>query len=294
MPPIDGDDLDEIEIEMEEEGADDDEQNGAPEADDDAARPAKKKADEDEGGEDDDVDEYGRKVQKRIRKERRKRGEVERKLTAAERELQELRAWREQIERERAQSYANEAESSVSRTQQALRRAIENGDTDKQVELQEQLAEQRMRAQQAKQYSQQQPAPRNQLAERWKADNADWYGDPEYAAETAATNAIDQQLAREGYDPNSPQYFKELDRRITERFSYLAVEDDDQEQGRQAPSRPKQQPVAGATRQPPSGKRSVKLTKDDVAAARMMGLDLSDPAVKREYARQVAASRRQA
>lgn len=51
----------------------------------------------------------------------------------------------------------------------------------------------------------------------WLARNI-WYGKPGYEARTEKAKRIDQELAIEGYDPQSRTYFDELDRRLFEKF----------------------------------------------------------------------------
>lgn len=56
------------------------------------------------------------------------------------------------------------------------------------------------------------------LASEWQRDNAEWY-DPQLGnQESRIARAIDEQVAKEGYDPATSDYWDELTRRCRERF----------------------------------------------------------------------------
>jgi hypothetical protein len=60
-------------------------------------------------------------------------------------------------------------------------------------------------------------------ARKWIRANDDWYGDPEFRAETREAQAIDDDLLAEGSDPNSPEHYTELRERLREKFPDLEV-----------------------------------------------------------------------
>lgn len=78
------------------------------------------------------------------------------------------------------------------------------------------------------------PAPEGKA---WIAANREWYGRPGYEAETAATNAIDERLLREGSDPNSEGHYRKIQRELRRRFRDVNVvspygDDPDDRRGR--------------------------------------------------------------
>ena len=111
---------------------------------------------------------------------------------------------------------------------------------------------------------QQQPAPQQQTvtdprAVEWSQENS-WFGQDRVM--TAAALALDAELKSEGFSPDDPEFYKEIDSRIRETFPNKFNSDVNQKSVQEQPSQPAQV-VAGASRSTPtSGK--VKLTKEDV------------------------------
>jgi hypothetical protein len=169
----------------------------------------------------------------------------------------------------------------------ALTRAIEIGDSRATVEAQRaltSLAIQQDRAYQAKaqsaraqqqaqaaaQYQAQRPMPAQQpkrpdpKAEQWAMKNS-WFGSDE--AMTYAAFGIHKKLVEEeGFDPQSDDYYTELDNRISSKFNTGA-----------ASNRRPAQTVIGASRNS-SGRsgRKVRLTPSQVAIAKKLGVPLEE------------------
>ena len=128
---------------------------------------------------------------------------------------------------------------------------------------------------------QQQPAPQQQTttdprAVEWSQNNS-WFGQDRIM--TAAALALDAELKEEGFSPDDPEFYNEIDNRIKEafpsKFNSAVNESSVQEQ----PSKPAQV-VAGASRSTPaSGK--VKLTKEDVRLAQNWGIPLEQYAAEK-------------
>jgi len=179
----------------------------------------------------------------------------------------------------------------MEQTEKELARAMEIGDTAAAVEANKKmiaLASESERANQArqaqerqKQQQQQQPAPQQQQyapqqqqqvrrpdpkAEDWAQRN-EWFGQDE--AKTFAAFGIHKKLVEdEGFDPQSDEYYTELDRRIADTFGGNA---------KTANKRPAQT-VAGVSRSTSgrsSGKK-VRLTPSQVAIAKKLGVPLEE------------------
>ena len=108
---------------------------------------------------------------------------------------------------------------------------------------------------------------------RWISDNADWYGKPGYEEDTEITKAIDQAVAREGYQPHTEDYWLELNRRLSNRLGSAPQPD---------PAPRRQPPPQGRTREhvPPSARqREVYVTPERKAA--MIEAGYWDDPVKR-------------
>ena len=134
--------------------------------------------------------------------------------------------------------YSTRVESQMTAAEQEMAKAMEVGDTNAVVEAQRKitaLAIENDRAQQAKQQQErlakqqeEQPQPQQQpqqparkpspKAEAWASKN-DWFGQDE--AMTYAAFGIHKKLIEEeGFDPNSDEYYTELDRRVQTEFPH--------------------------------------------------------------------------
>jgi hypothetical protein len=190
-------------------------------------------------------------------------------------------------------SYVNEyttrVETQLAQTEKEMARAMELGDTQAAVEAQRKLtslsiendrasqakmqqerqreaASQPQQPQQPQQQQQQQMRRPDRKAEEW-AEKNDWFGQDE--AMTFAAFGIHKRLVEEeGFDPQSDDYYSELDQRISEKFRTPANNT----------SRRPAQTVAGVSRSS-SGRttgRKVRLTPSQVAIAKKLGVPLSE------------------
>ena len=128
---------------------------------------------------------------------------------------------------------------------------------------------------------QQQPAPQQQTttdprAVEWSQNNS-WFGQDRVM--TAAALALDAELKEEGFSPDDPEFYNEIDNRIKEAFPTKFNSAVKESQVQEQPSKPAQV-VAGASRSTPaSGK--VKLTKEDVRLAQNWGIPLEQYAAEK-------------
>ena len=115
-----------------------------------------------------------------------------------------------------------------------LVQAAQQGDAASQVEYLEQLTDAKQRLNQAQHYKKQQleaakapkqnvPNPANsevQLnATRWLKKNA-WYDPQARDTDSRIAKVIDQDLAQDGWDPADPEYWEELDNRLSARLPH--------------------------------------------------------------------------
>jgi len=124
-----------------------------------------------------------------------------------------------------------------------------------------QLAAYKQRVEQAaKQATEPRADPRVQsYAQQWLAANP-WYDPNARDEDSAVTKAIDDAMAREGWNPASPDYWHELTRRVSNRISGGAAEADDSP----ARSPRRKAPPTGNTREhaPASTKNEVVVTPE--------------------------------
>ena len=124
---------------------------------------------------------------------------------------------------------------------------------------------------------QQQPTqqpPRDPKAEAW-AEKNEWFG-KDNAMTYTAFDLHRKLTEEEGMDPQSDEYYSEVDKRIRlefpHKFGNKGVE--------KTISKPTQN-VASATRSSKTGRKSVRLTSSQVAIAKKLGVPLE------EYAKQL-------
>jgi len=246
-----------------------------------------------------ELDQVSENVQKRIAKLTAKMREAERREQAAIDYARNVQAKANHLEQQLVstdQSRVYEARSRVETQQMQLkaiiRRAREEGDIDTETEAQERLMQLSMEQRQLQQWEdtrpepqaapvqQQQPvyqqqAPRQPApsprAEDWAAQN-EWFGKDRTM--TYAAWGIHQTLIEdEGIDPESDEYYTELDNRIRGEFpSKFRTASTNNRQRATVP------PVAPASRSSGvnSARRTVKLSPSQVAIAKKLGVPLEE------------------
>ena len=262
----------------------------------------------------DELGEYSESVQKRIAKLTRKMREAERQKEEA---IQYAQTLKQQADKVKGQydklgtNYAKELEQKVTAGMAAakaeLRAATEAQDIDRQVEAQKAIAQMAMeetRLTQLKNYQDQQlqKAPQTQeqtvqqptnavpttqelyqaaqeidpKAQDWSAKNT-WFGTDNAMTYTAFD--IHRQLVEdEGFDPQSNEYYSEVDKRITLEFPHKFANN------KESTAEQPVQTVASAKRPAAKGRRkTVKLTPSQIAISKRLGVPLE------EYAKQLAA-----
>lgn len=248
-------------------------------------------------------------VQRRIAKLTARMREAERREQAAVEYARGLQTQTQTLQQKLVQtdySRLTEAKARLDTQQTALRQIIakarQEGDMDTEIEAQERLSaliheqrqvagwlqeqpqnlQQQVQEQHAPQQQYQQPAPQQQQvqqpprpsakAEEWAARN-EWYG--KNRTLTYGAWGIHQTLIEEeGVEPDSEEYYTELDRRLREEFpKHFASETPTQSrQQRSAPA------VAPASRSSGinSARRTVRLSPSQVAIAKKLGVPLEE------------------
>lgn len=240
-------------------------------------------------------------VQKRIAKLTAKMREAERREQAAVEYAKGLQSQTQELQQKLVHtdySRLNEAKSRLDTQQMQLRQIIkkarEEGDIDTETEAQQRLSEMTMEQRQVSGWLQQQehavrnPAPVQQYqpqvqqqraapdpqAEDWAARN-EWFGQDRVL--TYAAWGIHQELIeKEGVDPQSTEYYTELDRRLRDEFPRkFAGEQSSNQNTRQQRSAPA---VAPASRSSGinSARRTVRLSPSQVAIAKKLGVPLEE------------------
>jgi hypothetical protein len=226
---------------------------------------------------------YGPKVQKRIQKLVSQRREAEIQARQIQEQNAQLQKRLERLEQGSQKSSEELFNQRYAQTKQALHKAVEEGDTDAQVNFQEQMADMRaaMRiAEMQRHQSQQQrsaaPQQRSQQAAQnpappkamnwWQQNN--WFNAAGFERETAAARAIDVQLDLEGYDKNSDEYYDRLNNRLQKVFPELS--------SGASPSKPRAKsrpPVAPTTGGSSYKGNRVRMSQDHLRMARELGIN---------------------
>ena len=253
---------------------------------------------------DSELDSYSKGVQNRIKKLTEKYRQEERDKAEAVRLSQQLLEENKKL-KTRVKSldsgylneYGNRLESQTLAAKQMYKEAHESGDADKMLEAQELISriavekqryesakakadqqaklqvqrQQEPQQQQAQPQAQQQPqqAQPDPKAQAWAEQNK-WFGEDRVM--TMAAFAINQQLIEEeGFDPQSDEYYTEIDSRIRREFPHKFETPKKSGGGSQVAS-------AGnsASRSTKQGRRSVKLSHSQVAIAKKLGVPLEE------------------
>ena len=254
---------------------------------------------------DSELEEYSKGVQSRISKLTRKMREAERREAAALDYAKAVEYKRREMEShfvKKDSAYNKKLEESVKTgmeaAQKELAAAIESGNAEAQVEANKRIASlafENAKIQQVKENAPEVEAPRqrpqlsdeqylprrtpNELpdpdprAEDWAARNR-WFGQDRAMTFTAFEIHKDL-VEKEGFDPKSDDYYKEVDRRIRLDFPHKF------DKGGSVNTSAPVQTVASANRSVKPGRKTVRLTPSQVAIAKKLGVPLE------EYAKQL-------
>ena len=248
-----------------------------------------------------EVEEYSEGVKKRIAK-------LTKKMREAERQREEAVAFAQRVKKERDQfeakstsldkNYATEMEgrisSSLAAAQEKLKAARLNEDAKAEVEAlttisqlgyeQGKLAELKTQHQMEETAAKEKPVqqepklreptpPRDPKAEAW-AERNEWFG-TDNAMTYTAFDLHRKLTEEEGMDPQSDEYYAEVDKRIRLEFPHKFGNNTEK------PTSKPTQNVASATRSSKTGPKRVRLTSSQVAIAKKLGVPLE------EYAKQL-------
>ena len=247
------------------------------------------------------LEDYSKGVQSRIAKLTRKMREAERREQAAVEYAQAVEKKRlvdqerfQKVDSDFTKKFEENIKTGMESAQKELAMAIESGDATAQVEANKRIAtlafenaklEQRKQTQPVEQKPVQlsdggrlpeqtpqslpQPDP---MAEAWASRNT-WFGQDR--AMTFTAFEIHKDLVNEGFDPQSREYYAEVDKRIKVDFPHKFGNIETKQTTKPVQS------VASAQRSVKPGRKTVRLTSSQVAIAKKLGVPLE------EYAKQI-------
>jgi hypothetical protein len=247
-----------------------------------------------------ELEDYSDGVKRRIAKLTRKMREAERREAAALEYAKKVQAQQETLQTRYSKldtgfisEMENRIKSSLEAAASKLAKAREDGDLKAEIAAsteisklgyeEAKLAELKSRPEKSKEVevkqpqiqaqTQEQPINPDPKAQDWAQKNT-WFGQDEAMTYTAFS--LHKKLVEdEGYDPQSDEYYSEIDKRIRLEFpqKFGTV-------SQKTTSKPTQV-VASASRSSKSGRKSVRLTPSQVAIANKLGVPLE------EYAKQL-------
>jgi len=255
-----------------------------------------------DSSEDSELENYSENVQKRINQLTAKRKQAIEEAEAAYTYAQQVQQQNEEmkkrlsdLDRGYINEYGNRVESQELAVKKVMKDAYDAGDMDKVAEAQATMSQlaidkERLRIQKARSERQsaqqeqvaqqpqqvpQQPRQLDQKLTSWMGKNP-WFGEENDLVMTRGAQAIHEQIvAREGFDPNTDEYYQEIDRRMRKEFPHKFQE---QRQNAQAVT-----PASSGRSATKSGrKKTVELTPGQVAFAKKMKIPLE------RYAKEVA------
>ena len=320
--PLDPDEQEAMEF-LGEAGADEDDEEDEP-------RPKKRQADDEDDeprrgrlrqGDDNDLTRGIKKpeIRRRIGVATARQREVERRAEALEQENLQLRRQVEDVGGAAVKSTVTGLETKLEGIRSKLKAAKEEGDSDAEVDLIDEMTETRAHLMRAKEAQGRMRPRREEEADdgeprpQPRADKPKlrpitqkWLQDVEFddwgAGDKGLTTGIDAELAAEGWDPGGEDYYEEMEKRIARRAPHLVdkyglrmgSDDDDADDPPPRPRREARTPVSRGSRTPTTPNRNtVRLTGADKRQMRVYKLDPGNPDHVREFALNRRASQQE-
>jgi hypothetical protein len=260
----------------------------------------------DSASSDSEDDDYSRKVKARIERERKAKLKERKRAEYWESQAKELAKQQYDFDKQKLKDTVEQADQSMEQVRNDLERAIEDGNTKEQVRLTDDLTNWKAAKARAEASLENLSTDGNvqpfddkisadtqkgqKPADVWIEDRGDWYRQAGFERATRLANRLDQEVFKDGYDPETDEYFEELDRRIKEKMPELyddaGLDADMETEDSRTRKRSPVAPVDGDTsRQRGRRGSKVQLGEADFENMRRFGLNTNDPEVLKEYAR---------
>ena len=243
----------------------------------------------------DELQEYSKNVQQRISKLTKKyRDEEAQRLAAVEfaeavkKQNDELKQRLSALDQSYTSEFGTRVDSQIESAKQAYQKAYDDGDAEAMFEAQKnlsklaldqaQLEQAKRRQEKAEQVTETQPAaqpaaqpqPPDPKAEAWAQKN-EWFG-ADQTMTYAAFGVHRQLIEDEGFDPQSDEYYNELDNRMRKEFPHKFAAPTKNDTGPRAASA---EPTASRSKST-KGRRTVKLTPSQIAIAKRLNVPLEE------------------
>ena len=243
----------------------------------------------------DELQEYSKNVQQRISKLTKKyRDEEAQRLAAVEfaeavkKQNDELKQRLSALDQSYTSEFGTRVDSQIESAKQAYQKAYDDGDAEAMFEAQKnlsklaldqaQLEQAKKRQEKAEQVTETQPAaqpaaqpqPPDPKAEAWAQKN-EWFG-ADQTMTYAAFGVHRQLIEDEGFDPQSDEYYNELDNRMRKEFPHKFAAPTKSDTGPRVASAESTASRSKSTK----GRRTVKLTPSQIAIAKRLNVPLEE------------------
>ena len=262
-------------------------------------QPEEQEQEQPQAANEDELQEYSKNVQQRISKLTKKYRDEEAQRVAAVEFAEAVKKQNDELKQRLdtlGQSYTSEfgtrIDSQIEAAKQAYQKAYDDGDSESMFEAQKSLSKlaldqaQLERAQQAQERqvveqpaepptpqqapAQQPPVRPDPKAEVW-AEKNEWFGTDQTM--TYAAFGLHRQLIEdEGFDPQSDEYYNELDNRIKKEFPHKFAAPTKSDTGPRVASAESTASRSKSTK----GRRTVKLTPSQIAIAKRLNVPLEE------------------
>ena len=243
----------------------------------------------------DELQEYSKNVQQRISKLTKKyRDEEAQRLAAVEfaeavkKQNDELKQRLSALDQSYTSEFGTRVDSQIESAKQAYQKAYDDGDAEAMFEAQKnlsklaldqaQLEQAKRRQEKAEQVAETQPAAQpaaqpqapDPKAEAW-AEKNEWFG-ADQTMTYAAFGVHRQLIEDEGFDPQSDEYYNELDNRMRKEFPHKFAAPTKGDTGPRVASAESTASRSKSTK----GRRTVKLTPSQIAIAKRLNVPLEE------------------
>ena len=243
----------------------------------------------------DELQEYSKNVQQRISKLTKKyRDEEAQRLAAVEfaeavkKQNDELKQRLSALDQSYTSEFGTRVDSQIESAKQAYQKAYDDGDAEAMFEAQKnlsklaldqaQLEQAKRRQEKAEQVTETQPAaqpaaqpqPPDPKAEAWAQKN-EWFG-ADQTMTYAAFGVHRQLIEDEGFDPQTDEYYNELDNRMRKEFPHKFAAPTKNDTGPRVASAESTASRSKSTK----GRRTVKLTPSQIAIAKRLNVPLEE------------------
>ena len=259
--------------------------------------PEQQEPEQPQAANEDELQEYSKNVQARISKLTKKyRDEEAQRVAAVEfaesvkKQNDELKARLDALDQSYTTEFGTRVDSQIEAAKQAYQKAYDDGDAEAMFEAQKNLSKlalDQAQLEQAKQRQEkkaeqveepavvpqpqaQQPQQPDPKAEAWAQRN-EWFG-ADQTMTYAAFGVHRQLIEDEGFDPQSDEYYNELDNRMRKEFPHKFAAPTKGDSGPRVASAESTASRSKSTK----GRRTVKLTPSQIAIAKRLNVPLEE------------------